>query len=487
MMRKRPPHFCYEGTDTVIMKIPPSPLRETIPSQTTSVLLPHAEPIVGEYFSPVERLAPQILHLVEMVLLDPTLRGIDFLAHLCRRAQVIQSPLFPDAGPMVAVVVCPHGIADLLQQPDWRWGREATLLLLQALEALLVLVRIRRNRATEIHLPLQARTIDPVLLQARVKRCTHRNQKTRRLFARIALWLAALDAPLTGNTDPLAPRSETGHQRSASRGVSPIVVIDALETLLEEEQVAPAVRRRLVIRLANTLTAPIAHQEDGVPSHDPSAFSPDDETVSSASHQVALVVSQSQESPALSDSMVLPQEPTFHRTAVSPGSSSQDISAACDPAAPSEAGAPAEAVEIWKRVCSLEQQQAFDGPNRLQEIAGWLGEHPNIVRASMINVMLQQIYPDERYGFPQDAHAWFVSTYQRYCVRRLRISAQIASWVASPFTYTQIEQALKAHRDLQQHTLLPLDRPDASCIVDIFPSLQDDRNGEDPQERSPRE
>ena len=75
------------------------------------------------------------------------------MALLCRRATEKQFAMFEQN---IAVITF-HGIATLCQSPDWKWGYHATLRYLVIFEALGVFTRLRRNRKTEIHIPLGVR------------------------------------------------------------------------------------------------------------------------------------------------------------------------------------------------------------------------------------------------------------------------------------------------------------------------------------------
>lgn len=100
----------------------------------------------------VERIDPAILALVHF-LFTCQFEGMEFLALLCRRATEKQFAMFEQN---IAVITF-HGIATLCQSPDWKWGYHATLRYLVIFEALGVFTRLRRNRKTEIHIPLGVR------------------------------------------------------------------------------------------------------------------------------------------------------------------------------------------------------------------------------------------------------------------------------------------------------------------------------------------
>lgn len=117
---------------------------------------PSAPPGVGQSLEVrpvhVERIDPAVLQFI-CFLFPCQFEGMKFLALLCRRATEKQLAFYREP---VAVVTF-HGIAALCAEPDWPWGYHATLRYFIIFEALGILTRSRRNRITEVHIPLGMR------------------------------------------------------------------------------------------------------------------------------------------------------------------------------------------------------------------------------------------------------------------------------------------------------------------------------------------
>src|SRR5947209_3348006 len=69
----------------------------------------------------------------------------------------------------------------------------------------------------------------------------------------------------------------------------------------------------------------------------------------------------------------------------------------------------------------------------------------------MINVLFQREFPDKKFGPPQGGGSqWFYRTYKRYAAGTLAITPEIQSWLASPYSYSQIESTLKKESERQK-------------------------------------
>ncbi len=100
----------------------------------------------------VERIDPAVLQFI-CFLFPCQFEGMKFLALLCRRAAEKQLAFYKEP---VAVLTF-HGIKVLCASPDWPWGYHATQRYFVIFQALGILVRLRRNRITEVHIPLGIR------------------------------------------------------------------------------------------------------------------------------------------------------------------------------------------------------------------------------------------------------------------------------------------------------------------------------------------
>jgi hypothetical protein len=127
----------------------------------------------------------------------------------------------------------------------------------------------------------------------------------------------------------------------------------------------------------------------------------------------------------------------------------------------------AEATYLWRKLYSEEQRCAPGGKQLIGGLLNKLNERPDLVRLSMVNVLLQRVFPD-RHGPPDGCGAkWFYRSYARYLSGELTPSPQISSWAQSPYSYEQIERALRAEYAYQQADVFcKPQRPFASCIVE---------------------
>jgi hypothetical protein len=127
----------------------------------------------------------------------------------------------------------------------------------------------------------------------------------------------------------------------------------------------------------------------------------------------------------------------------------------------------AEAMYLWRQLYSNEQRAAPGGQRLIGGLVNKLNERPDLVRLSMVNVLLQRFFPD-RHGPPDGCGAkWFYRSYARYLNGQLTPTPEITSWAESPYSYEQIERALSAEYAYQQTDVFckPA-RPSASCVVE---------------------
>jgi hypothetical protein len=122
---------------------------------------------------------------------------------------------------------------------------------------------------------------------------------------------------------------------------------------------------------------------------------------------------------------------------------------------------------LWRKLYSEEQRCAPGGKQLIGGLLNKLNERPDLVRLSMVNVLLQRVFPD-RHGPPDGCGAkWFYRSYARYLSGELTPSPQISSWAQSPYSYEQIERALRAEYAYQQADVFcKPHRPSASCVVE---------------------
>jgi hypothetical protein len=130
----------------------------------------------------------------------------------------------------------------------------------------------------------------------------------------------------------------------------------------------------------------------------------------------------------------------------------------------------AEATHLWRLLYSEEQRSAPGGRHLIGGLLNKLKERPDLVRLAMVNVLLQRVFPD-RHGPPDGCGAkWFYRSYARYLSGELTPSPQISSWAQSPYSYEQIERALRAEYAYQQADVFcKPHRPFASCVVEHRP------------------
>ncbi len=122
---------------------------------------------------PVERIDPAILQLIAFLFPCQPFEGMKFLALLCRRATEKQLAMFKEP---VAVLTF-HGIAALCAEPDWPWGYHATQRYFILFQALGVLIRRRRNRITEVLIPLGMRE-EPLTCEHLLEQLCNLQKKT---------------------------------------------------------------------------------------------------------------------------------------------------------------------------------------------------------------------------------------------------------------------------------------------------------------------
>jgi hypothetical protein len=127
----------------------------------------------------------------------------------------------------------------------------------------------------------------------------------------------------------------------------------------------------------------------------------------------------------------------------------------------------AEATSLWRQLYSEEHRGAPGGKQLIGGLLNKLKERPDLVRLAMVNVLLQRVFPD-RHGPPDGCGAkWFYRSYARYLSGELTPSPQISSWAQSPYSYEQIERALRAEYAYQQADVFcKPHRPFASCILE---------------------
>lgn len=120
----------------------------------------------------------------------------------------------------------------------------------------------------------------------------------------------------------------------------------------------------------------------------------------------------------------------------------------------------------------------LDGKESLKKNGGrgWVGaykrklqEHPYLVRASLIDMFMQHVFPDWR-GKPHGRGGqWFNKCYKAYALQEEPVPAEIESWARSPYSYVQIKKALFLERrrqeeELRGDSLRTFTRPFADCV-----------------------
>jgi hypothetical protein len=149
----------------------------------------------------------------------------------------------------------------------------------------------------------------------------------------------------------------------------------------------------------------------------------------------------------------------------------------------------AEATSLWRQLYSEEHRGAPGGKQLIGGLLNKLKERPDLVRLAMVNVLLQRVFPD-RHGPPDGCGAkWFYRSYARYLSGELTPSPQISSWAQSPYSYEQIERALRAEYAYQQADVFcKPHRPFASCIVEhhLLEVVLADSLPEAPQKQIPQ-
>jgi hypothetical protein len=393
----------------------------------------------------VDQLDLSIVQLLTGLFPEAKLNGIEFVTILCHQATETRISLVPgEPETAVAVMTC-QGVEDLTTRPDWKWSREQTLIMLQVLEALTILVRKRRARRTEIHVPLGNRHLDCPFLLARLTSPLYTNAKTQRLLARTATRLRS-QLPFHEEPEPGLARWH-----------------DGLITILKEEGVSRSCRQRISFRLALAGSAPRGpiYSERGE---------------RSGRTQETILRRSPSDAQELDDEVLI-AEPSSHRREPpqeatvqqrEPNQDEHDHDGSGD-----EVGTPDSRAEsayqepeeetqaIWQQLTTPEQRRLPGNARQMQRIRQWLEEQPTVVRAAMINVLFQRVFPD-RHGQP--GLGWFLNTYRLYGEGKLAIAPEIASWVWTSFTYEEIETALRTERHRQEQRLLPPTRPDVSCI-----------------------
>lgn len=418
----------------------------------------------------VERLDEHILHLLTRLFPEPTLHGIEFLAHLCRRATEKQYSLFPgQTATAVAVISC-HGVPDLLAQPGWKWSRETTLIMLQALEALTVLTRLRRARRTEIHIPLGRRPLNPSLLLARLTHATYTNRKTRRFLARIATRLCHLLPAFSEHST----ENESFPTNGNSTPSLPACWYDGVLSLLAEEGISRPRRQRIAFRLALAWPAgPPAPdtvsgyatcslgQEPGPVSETLTQLTTDTPHLEGWERSTSAEISSHEagEHHIDTEPSVLNKEPDSPEAPSPPEAVWEDEGSDMPEAAYPDPETEARA--IWTLLTTRAQRHLPGSARQIQQIKQWLHEHPMLVRTAMINTLMQRVFPDH-HGSP--GIGWFVKSYRLYVEEKLPITPEIASWVWTSYTYEQIDAALLAERERQEQCFQIPYRPDASCL-----------------------
>lgn len=99
-----------------------------------------------------------------------------------------------------------------------------------------------------------------------------------------------------------------------------------------------------------------------------------------------------------------------------------------------------------------------------------------VVRVRPVSVLMQTYFPDREYGVPKHPGKLFNTLFKLYAREhnpRLP-SEEVMSWVESPYSYQQIEEALAAERRRQDEMWgAPLSRPMAFCAgaLDLFGSV----------------
>jgi hypothetical protein len=435
------------------------------------------------------RLDVRLHHLLMRLFPEPALDAVAFLEHLCYGATEIPYTLFPGQPPVpVLVVACPKA-AELVARPGWRWSQETTLLLLQMLEALQVLLRRRTKAGTEIHVPLGDRSplsLDPAVLCAHLAQSPHKSRKAQRFIERLQSRLRRLLPPR--GTEPENPEDTA----------SPTAVAawqENLLTLLAEEGVSKPCRQRVAFRLA--LAAPALPVEAMAPtalSH-PSS-DPLQESGSPSADQRTQEARPSPEAVLGGDVPLT----VAKRHSFAP----EEFATIGNTDEPIEIlslypTVNAEVDTIWDLLATPDQKQYDQGFNlsRLRKLV--LKDH-RFARAAMINVLLQNAFPDSSGTV---GIGWFVHTFGRYDKRTLFPTPEIASWAAQPMTYTQIQAALLAERERQKREDpfgLLHHRPDASCLdlhhpdpveaplePDALPPTSEDANRDAPVQQEEHE
>ncbi len=175
----------------------------------------------------VERIDPAILQLIAF-LFPCQFEGMKFLALLCRRATEKQLAFYKEP---VAVITF-HGIAALCASPEWPWGYHATLRYFIIFQALGILTRARKNRITEVHIPLGIREEPLVrerLLQAlgdlqknKSKKHEYKDKKLVQLIARVKNHIEVYGLGTSGDS-----------QKEMVLQLDPALLVPAQERLIE--------------------------------------------------------------------------------------------------------------------------------------------------------------------------------------------------------------------------------------------------------------
>jgi len=501
----------------------------------------------------VERIDPLLLQWTYL-LFPYQFEGLKFLALLCRQATEKQLAMFKEP---VAIITF-HGIAALCASPDWEWGYHATLRYFILFEALGVLIRLRRNRLTEIHIPLGVRK-EPASREQLLQALEDLQQKHRYKDKKVVQLIER-----TRNRIDLYGIGSSGD--SANRQVNPASQKQLL--LLQERLISVMHAERIplakCLRIAQWMCASqLPHLLQETAFHlqaYPGERFPEQEGDSSTLSPGPL--REDQNTPGNSQRRALPSSPdpqrvsqkargdsqnnapclqhsnhqipvTHHRPKKHQGKAhterTQGDQCSESPMAPLDTEVRGNMGDSQERLSSkrpiffqntlqketdIEEAQPsqsprseetlraeatwiaveLDGEESLRENRGrgWVGayktklaEHPDLVRASLIDMYLQRSFPDWR-GVPRRRGGqWFNKRYKAYVLQEESIQAETESWVRSPYSYEQIKIALKRERHRQEEeiserqrhhfvsSLTPI-RPFADC-VQTYGLLGDDK------------
>ena len=253
-------------------------------------------------------------------------------------------------------------------------------------------------------------------------------------------------------------QSEAWHAMSVSRSRLPVHQGDSEQLEMREEVVAHPSKD--VLSRHNRLACErlAVQQGDSLPAESPAAT-----TIATG---IALLAPQDDGAVVVSNSnSVSLSKASPTRDKLEFDTAAQRHETPQSPASPADRRV--EALYLWTQLYSEEQRTASGGKQLIGGLINKLNERADLVRLSMVNVLMQRFFPD-RHGPPTGCGArWFYRSYARYLSGQLAPSPEITSWAESAYSYEQIERALRAEHAYQQADVLTRPhRPLASCVVE---------------------